>query len=387
MANERSHSLLGMLQRFDGADPTHRWSEFRNRLLVAVDPALDDRGKIRVLMCLLKGEALLFFDSNPHFRDCSFDEILAAFDARYNVPEAQVHIQLTSLVQAPTESVASFAARIRVATNALHPARPTERVIAKNEDGSVIRDDNGAVRMIPNPAYERELGMYEGKLSAIQQLQITHFIKGLSPSIASALPHHRFTKWSDLLASAIAVEEKLAALEHTYLSAHVAAVSQYASVPVPQPAAAPPAAAAAVPSLPEEKIDALCAALSQVTQYLDHFNAAATVAKHDNPPKHAACRPENTHSERPRSRSVKCYRCNKVGHIQRECRVRLGHIQRECRVRLPDHHSKSSLAEDLTKAITDAVSSALAAALEQRSSSYRRSSSPECDSHDSGRDF
>lgn len=340
MAENRSN-LLGMLQKFDGTDMSYRWSEFRNRLLVTVDPALSDREKVRILMLLLKGDAALFFDANPTFANAPFDYVLHEFDTQYRIPEAQVQIQVTSITQAPNESVASFGSRIRVATNALHPEDAKPRIPAVAADGQVILDE-GQIRMIANPLYERHLGVYQGKLASVQQLQITHFIKGLNPRIAAALPHHRFTDWASLIQSATATEEKLASLDSTYLSAHLDALHSHPTATA-APAPAPPAAAAAAPA--SSQLDALCAALAQVTTNLEALTATRM--------NEASSSSSVKDTGAPRAkRPVKCFKCNKLGHIARHCHSTVPLAPAAA-------PPPTNLADDMKKAMADAIAQAM----------------------------
>jgi hypothetical protein len=148
----------------------------------------------------LQGAAAVYYLSLPRVETMAFGEILQALRDKYTSSSFVAQNKIKGMTQGPKESVADFAARMRVAAKGIFPAPPRELKVLK------VSTNPSVEYVIPNPLLAEEERDYTEQYRRAESGIASNYLQGLRPEVQMRLNSRKYENLHDIIQEAEAAE-------------------------------------------------------------------------------------------------------------------------------------------------------------------------------------
>jgi hypothetical protein len=263
-----SGKVIAKIPRFSGEDPKYTWPQFAMQIEIACMNQSYEDGELKmILLQALEGAAFQYLNAHKELIEKDFGYIMKHLESVYGHKPQQDIAKLRSLVQEPRENVRNFSTRVLNCTNALRPQKPFPAKVEVIEGERVVKR---------NPLLDMETEKYEAQLKQLNTFLLSYFLQGLKPEVRRTM---KVEMYNDFEAAIKAAEDAEYFLEATGMQMSLHNVNA------------------------------------------DNAESNVNFVQH-NSLNEMDKRPVPVFKKRSDISNVKCFRCGKKGHMQRNCYVK-----------------------------------------------------------------
>ena len=171
-----------------GIDPKVTWDHIMVHLRMVSESGVYSGEEMKlILFQAFEGAAFDYIAAHPELMNSSYAEVLSVLNDVYGKTRNENIAEMSTIVQGVKEKVDMYEARIINAAGRLKPEKP-----------SIVHvkiDAEGVKNFITNPNYDMELATYRGQEALLTTMMITHFINGLRPEIRRQMKPEEFVEF------------------------------------------------------------------------------------------------------------------------------------------------------------------------------------------------
>ncbi len=148
--------------------------------------AITDKQRVAHMLQGLRGKAAKFFELNPDLVEKNSKEVSQIMEKRFGKASVVKLMDMSNIIQKPSESVMEFVARLRTAGEYIQEEQRDVTIVTQEEYDKIDPAALAARKVWVQEEYDKEMAIHR---QVLDKYLLPFFLRGLRPEIKSVIIH------------------------------------------------------------------------------------------------------------------------------------------------------------------------------------------------------